>query len=215
MLNILEKHIRFAGQELLLTNQRVMYWPGEKALVLSDLHVGKSAHFRKNGIPIPHGVFLRDLEKLQALTEHYRPRQIIINGDLLHAGFNSEVEIFCAWRREHAGMDVHLVKGNHDRMDFEQFKNLNLTSVQDTLPIGPIMMIHEFDGRISMPQITGHIHPGVVVRTPVKNYRLPAFVITESSILLPAFSDFTGKYIIQNHQQHECYVFGEQFITKL
>ena len=49
--------IEILGEKLILTNQRVVFWPKESALILSDLHIGKTAHFRKNGIAIPKNIF--------------------------------------------------------------------------------------------------------------------------------------------------------------
>ena len=52
-MEIVKETIELQGEELILTNKRAMYWAAQKALILSDLHVGKTAHFRKHGIPIP------------------------------------------------------------------------------------------------------------------------------------------------------------------
>ena len=40
-----------------------MYWQREDALILSDIHIGKTAHFRKHGIPMPDDVLQKDLEE--------------------------------------------------------------------------------------------------------------------------------------------------------
>ena len=54
MIQVLIKEIE--GEILTFTNARALYWKKENALIISDLHVGKSAHFRKNGIAIPAGI---------------------------------------------------------------------------------------------------------------------------------------------------------------
>jgi metallophosphoesterase superfamily enzyme len=55
-------------------------------LILSDLHLGKTAHFRKNGIPLPANIILEDLKRLSILIDHFKPEKIIVVGDFLHAG---------------------------------------------------------------------------------------------------------------------------------
>ena len=45
--------VHFQEEELLLSAQRVLYYPTEKTLVISDVHLGKAGHFRRYGIPIP------------------------------------------------------------------------------------------------------------------------------------------------------------------
>ena len=56
--------IEVLGEKLLLCNQKVMFWEAQSMLILSDMHIGKSAHFRKNGIAIPNSVLKNDLNKL-------------------------------------------------------------------------------------------------------------------------------------------------------
>ena len=44
---ISEISINFAGEQLTLNQYRSIFWDKEKSLILSDLHLGKTAHFRK------------------------------------------------------------------------------------------------------------------------------------------------------------------------
>jgi len=41
--------IHINGNELQLLPEKGIFWTEESALVLSDVHIGKSAHFRRNG----------------------------------------------------------------------------------------------------------------------------------------------------------------------
>ena len=90
-MNLIEQPVCFAGNDLLFNNQRSIYWQAQNALIFSDLHSGKSAHFRKHGMAIPSCLHYNDLERLQFLIKHYKPKQIIIVGDLIHAACNKEV----------------------------------------------------------------------------------------------------------------------------
>lgn len=56
----------------------------------------------------------------------------------------------------------------------------------------PVTFIHDFDTARSGFQITGHIHPGIVMHSAVKRIRLPCFAVSDNQLLLPAFSEFTG-----------------------
>ena len=80
------------------SRQRAAFWQKEKALILSDLHIGKTAHFRKNGIALANHIMKSDLERLSALIEYFQPEKFIVVGDLLHAGDNSDVDEFCTWK---------------------------------------------------------------------------------------------------------------------
>lgn len=191
-MNISTKEITVQQEKLILTNQRVVFWAKEKALILSDLHVGKTAHFRKNGIALPKNVLESDLKRLSEVIGYFQPENIIVVGDLLHAGGNSEVDYFCEWREAYGEIAFHLVQGNHDRISRQLEEQLCLSSKESELETGPFLFVHDFSKTASKFQITGHIHPGVMIRHAVRNIKLPCYALTAHQLLLPAFSEFTG-----------------------
>jgi len=93
-MNIKKKEITIAQQHFTLTNQSALFWKEHSTLVISDLHLGKTAHFRKNGIALPVDLIKEDLKRLRDLIIHFDAEQLLIVGDFLHAGKNSEIEIF-------------------------------------------------------------------------------------------------------------------------
>lgn len=191
-MNIAVKNITINNEVFTLTNQRAAFWKKEKALILSDLHIGKTAHFRKNGIAVANHIMKSDLERLSVLIEYFHPEKFIVVGDLLHAGDNSDVDEFCSWRNQYPDLQFYLIKGNHDRLSAALEKKLCLNFKSEILTIDGFTFIHDFDKTLQEFQITGHIHPGVVLNSSVKNIRLPCFVQTDKQLLLPAFSEFTG-----------------------
>lgn len=192
-MNLIEQPVCFAGNDLLLNNQRSMYWQAQNALIFSDLHSGKSAHFRKHGMAIPSYLHYSDLERLQFLIQHYQPKQIIIVGDLIHAASNKEVIDLKRITSTFSSTDFHLVKGNHDRIPEKLIKDLGIASVTKNLVIDTIQFAHEPSSHNNLPTISGHIHPGIQIPL-LKNSRkkLPCFVVQSSQIILPAFSKLTG-----------------------
>ena len=96
-LSIVTHKIRCKNAILELTNQRVIYWEAQESLILSDLHIGKAAHFQKSGIPIPSSVLTTDLERLAHLIHHFNAKQLIIVGDLFHASYNKDLDVFKTW----------------------------------------------------------------------------------------------------------------------
>lgn len=191
-MNIATKNIIIQNEKFTLTNQRAVFWPKEKALILSDLHIGKTAHLRKNGIALASDIMKSDLERLDGLIACFQPKQLIIVGDLIHAGTNSDVEDFCLWRKQYPGLKFSLIEGNHDRISKELEKKLGLDFKKEGLEIRGIHFIHDFEPSNPKFQITGHIHPGFVINSSVKNIKLPCFVLTSNQLLLPAYSEFTG-----------------------
>src|SRR5690349_23713037 len=97
-----------------LSLQRCVYWEEQNALIVSDLHFGKTGHFRKSGIAVPQAVYKEDLHRLVHLIQYFQPKQLIVVGDLFHSHQNKELELFQRWREDLSGLPIHLVKGNHD-----------------------------------------------------------------------------------------------------
>jgi len=94
-------------------------------------------------------------------------------------------------------------------------KNFALIFKADHLEIDGFVFLHDFD--ISNPkfQITGHIHPGFVLDSPVKRIKLPCFIQTERQLLLPAFSEFTGLDTKNIPKKGKYFVFTDTEIHEL
>ena len=214
-MKIVCRDIQIGSSHLLLCNQRVVFWPELSALILADLHVGKAAHFRKNGIAIPSSVLMQDLQRLEYLIDFFSASRLIINGDLIHAGDNSEVDLFCAWREKRADLRFDLVKGNHDRLTVDLTDKLCLDSTQTRLPYHDFTIVHEFDPEIDAFQVTGHVHPGVRIPTKTSAIRLPCFALSDKQLLLPAYSHFTGLDIHHSPKNGRCFAFTDEAIYEL
>ena len=181
-------------QTFWLSAQRCAFWEEQKALVLSDLHFGKTGHFRKAGIAVPQTVFKEDLQRLVSLIHFFKPTQIIAVGDLFHSKANLELDLFKRWRADFPDLQFHLVKGNHDILKKDWYADAGLTVWEDQLQIGSIFFNHE--QCVTAPQtfsFCGHLHPGVTIQGLGKqSLRFPCFYFAHDHCILPAFSRFTG-----------------------
>jgi metallophosphoesterase superfamily enzyme len=101
---------RFKGQQLWLSPDRCIFWEEERSLIVSDLHFGKTGHFRKWGIAVPQAVYREDLQRLLVQIQYFRPRQLLIVGDLFHSRENKELELFLKWREDFANLTYALSK---------------------------------------------------------------------------------------------------------
>lgn len=215
-MKIIEQAVSFSGEDLILTNQRALYWPRKRALVLSDLHLGKAAHFRKNGIALPAQVSVQDLNRLDLLIDYYQAMRIIIAGDLVHAGANKEVEMFSALTGKYPCTEFILVRGNHDRFPENRLKAIGITAVYQDLFIDPVRFVHHQKTGSPDPMISGHVHPGISVQlTAGMRMRFPCFILTANLIILPAFSLFTGLDTSAVPENAVCYAFHEGGIFKV
>ncbi|MPS64733.1 ligase-associated DNA damage response endonuclease PdeM [Chryseobacterium sp.] len=191
-MKIIEKLISIKEENFILTNQRALFWKEASALILSDLHLGKTAHFRKNGIPLPSDIILEDLKRLSDLINHFNPKKIIVVGDFLHAGKNSEFEIYKNWKLQFPALKIILVKGNHDRISEKYLFELGISDIYSVYQENEFTFSHEDLKNESQFVISGHIHPGVVLQSSTRKLKFPCYVVTENQLILPAFSTFTG-----------------------
>ena len=214
-MHVVEEHISLEGEKLTLTNQRAIYWEGERALILSDLHIGKTAHFRKHGIPMPHDILLNDLERLKLLIHHFDVKQLIIVGDLFHAEMNSDIQTFKSWLKGFEHLNLILIRGNHDRQSKKVLKELQIEEVTQLVK-PPFLFIHEtFNEASDYYTISGHIHPGVLIKGKGKQkLKLPCYQLTSKQLILPAFSLFTGLNTNAISEDAICYAFTDKAIYK-
>ncbi|MEJ7683919.1 MAG: metallophosphoesterase [Segetibacter sp.] len=101
-------------QTLWLSADRCVYWEEQQSLIVTDLHFGKTGHFRKSGIAVPQSIYKEDMQRLVNQLQFYKPQQLIIVGDMFHSVANKELDFFKKWRNDFSHLHIHLVKGNHD-----------------------------------------------------------------------------------------------------
>lgn len=187
------------SEELTLSKDRAIYWKSKGILIISDLHIGKSAHFRKNGISVPATVGLTDLQRLTALMKEFSPKSLLVTGDMFHNNINSDAHAFQEWRSTYPELKVILVKGNHDDLKKEDYEALDIEVYVKELIIPPFRFIHDkptTEG--AYYNISGHIHPGVLIYGKARQrLRFPCFFFGKACAIMPAFSVFTGLKILR------------------
>jgi DNA ligase-associated metallophosphoesterase len=202
---------RLLHQHLLLSTERCIFWEEEKILLLSDLHFGKTGHFRKEGIAVPQDVYKEDLQRLVAQIQFFNPKQLIIIGDMFHSQDNKELDFFKKWRNDFAQLPMQLIRGNHDILKESWYSDAQIELIENSLTIGPFSFTHDIaDVSKEDSQQTyffsGHIHPGVSVRGAGRqSLRFPCFYFAGKYAVLPAFSKFTGCHPIKPKRGESVY----------
>ncbi|AHF14915.1 ligase-associated DNA damage response endonuclease PdeM [Niabella soli] len=183
-------------EPVILSALRAVYWPAGKALIVADLHLGKTGYFRRHGIPVSSGVLEDDLKRLTCLIEGFQPEQLLIAGDLFHHQFNKDILIFQQWRNRYKTLALTLVPGNHDRYETAGYTDLGIEVTAEEYLMGNFRIIHDrqsvCNDRFSF---SGHLHPGYTIAGKARQrICLPCFIKTEDYMVLPAFSAFTGLF---------------------
>lgn len=190
-----------SGNTFLLSVNRCIYWVEKKILILSDLHLGKTGHFRKAGIAVPQSVFKEDMQRLVTQLQSFQPEQVIIIGDMFHSHGNKEHDLFVKWRRDFGQLVIHLVKGNHDILNERWYADAGIQVSNCELKVDRFVFVHDFND-CTIPEadyiFSGHIHPGISIHGVGKqSLRFPCFYFGDTYAVLPAFSRFTGMYDIR------------------
>jgi uncharacterized protein len=195
---------RIRGQQLWLSPDRCIFWEEEKSLIVSDLHFGKTGHFRKSGIGVPQTVYREDLQRLMTQVQYFQPRQLLVVGDLFHSRENKELDLFLRWRNDLAGLAVRLIRGNHDILPEYFYRNMGIEVNEERLVLSGFSFVHDANsGAIrGIPDpsyvFSGHIHPGVRINgLGRQSLCFPCFYFGEAAAVLPAFAKFSGLAGIQ------------------
>ncbi len=193
---------KLLDQDLLLLPQKAIYWQQQQTLMVADVHLGKTGHFRKAGIAVPRDLEQNDLAVLSDLVAEFNPERIIFLGDLFHSDINADWEWFAMWRQQFPGVTIDLVRGNHDIIADKYYEELDI-ALHKQMIIGPFLMLHhpltEADLQlVAQYAFCGHIHPGInLTGKGRQSLTLPCFAFGSKQAILPSFGKFTGKVAVR------------------
>ena len=181
-----------------LSPERTMFWEKQKTLIIADLHIGKTGHFRKSGIGVPQNIFKEDIQRLFTQLFFFKAEQLIIVGDLSHSKSNKEMDLFKKWRNDFPLLKILLVSGNHDILEKTWYDEMRITRT-DILEIDKFSFCHDpEDIRLDsfIPgnyTFCGHVHPCISMKGRGKQVlQFPCFYFRNTYAVLPAFSRFSG-----------------------
>jgi DNA ligase-associated metallophosphoesterase len=189
--------LTLAGEQVLLLAEKALYWPAAKLLVIADIHFGKAAAFRAQGVPVPRGTTSANLAALDALLGRYPTAQIMFLGDFLHARAAhapATVAAMLAWRARNSGLRLTLVRGNHDRHAGDPALALDIEVVDEPHTVGAFSFCHHPDVAGPGYVLAGHVHPVYLLASRRDALRLPCFLAGTTRMILPSFGAFTGGY---------------------
>ena len=207
------------NNNFLLTAGRTIFWEEEKILILSDLHLGKSGHFRKAGIGVPQTIFKEDMQRLVSQLQYFKPAQLLVVGDLFHSTANKEHELFLKWRKDFPGISIQLVKGNHDILEKQWYEHAEIQVHERAFNIREFIFTHDIqtcnlenDGYF----FSGHIHPGIQMKGAGRqSLQLPCFYFGKKYAVLPAFGKFTGTYPVKPEKTDTVFALVDNKIMKI
>lgn len=201
-----------AGERLVLLPQKAMYWPSQSTLFVADFHLGKAAAFRKAGIPMPSGTTTDNVERLSAAVGLTGAKRIVFLGDFLHAKDSKAPATearFGAWRSEHAGLELVLVRGNHDLKAGDPCEEWAMQCLDEGATFGPFIANHHPEPVKGGYVLSGHIHPAIALTDSGGTMRLPCFWFAKRVGVLPAFGAFTGTATVRPRDGDQVFVIAD------
>ena len=192
--------------------------------MISDVHLGKAAHFRKHGIAIPREVNSSSLRRIEALIDLYQPRRLLVLGDLFHSELNAEWSEFCHWLSriyDTCGLEeFRLIEGNHDVLPDAAFDGIQVERTAQW-SFGPFDFVHDpkdfqFQAAPGRIAIAGHLHPAIRLTGKAKQQlRLPGWWwrAKHQTLVMPNFGTFTGSAVVDMRSQDRFWICTGQSVV--
>ena len=180
----------FAGTGLQALGSGALFWPDQRLLCVSDLHLGKSERQgRRNGAMLPPYETIDTLTRLGDAIGATDPATVVCLGDSFDdaTAFDALDEDAQLWiARLQAGRDWIWIEGNHDPgpvgLGGRHLAQLHL---------GPLTFRHIAEAG-AQGEVSGHYHPKARLRARGAGLSRPCFLVDADRIILPAFGTYTG-----------------------
>jgi len=206
--------IRINNQNFILHQSGAAFWEEEKILLISDVHLGKVAHFRKHGIGIPKDAIFENFTRLDAVLQLFNPEMIVFLGDLFHSKINNEWDFFVEWTKKHQ-QKIILVEGNHDIISKQYYADLNI-EIYSELIIDNFLLTHHPTEEEGLFNFCGHIHPGIQLRGLGRQFlSLSCFFQKPNQLIFPAFGEFTGNSYLVPTENDKAYAITKEGIIEV
>lgn len=205
-------NIQIQNETFTLHSSGAIFWEKQKTVIISDVHLGKVTHFRKHGIAIPQDAISENFRKITEVLDYFLPEKIIFLGDLFHSAKNAEWDLFEEWISNH-DQETYLIAGNHDIIDQKHYYQIGILVI-DSLEIDHFLFTHHPTEKENFFNFSGHIHPGIILRgLGLQSLKLRCFFQKSNQMILPAFGEFTGKFIMKPEPEHTVFaIAGDEII---
>ncbi|TNE41504.1 MAG: ligase-associated DNA damage response endonuclease PdeM [Sphingomonadales bacterium] len=168
-----------------------LFWPAEEALLVADLHFEKAQFFAQAGQYLPPYDSQETLRTLADAIEATGAQRLFCLGDSFHHA-DGITHMPDETRHMLEGLAARLedwiwITGNHDKAPPFSFGC--------TLPeliLRGIALRHEAMANSHQPEISGHFHPKLRLRTRGQSIARRCFLTNGNKLILPAFGALTG-----------------------
>jgi DNA ligase-associated metallophosphoesterase len=213
---VAECRLLLCETELVLDASGALWWPGEKTVVVADLHFEKGSAYARSGQFLPPYDTRATIRRLETLLARTHAQRVIALGDSFHdsgAGGRLDEEERAALSDLTRRYDFFWVEGNHDP---EPPSWLGGRIVPEMM-LNTLMFRHIPGEAGIIGEVAGHLHPAVRVSRGGVSVRRRCFVSDGRRLLLPAFGAYTGGLDVQDEavttlftRGHSVYALGKE-----
>jgi DNA ligase-associated metallophosphoesterase len=185
---------------------------------VADIHFGKAAAFRAQGVPVPRGTTTQNIEALNRLIARHDVQELIFLGDFLHARASradATLAVLRGWRATHPSLVITLVRGNHDLHAGDPPDDLNITLVDEPYESGGFSFCHHPHVQARGYVVAGHLHPAYRLTIAGDSVRLPCFVFGKSAAVMPSFGAFTGGFTITPQKGERVFIAADDSVFEV
>ncbi len=183
--------ISICGKSFIADQSGALYWPAERTLVVSDLHLEKGSAHASRGVLLPPYDTRQTLLRLANTIDRLGAETVVALGDSFH-------DVGAAERISAEDMQILKiiqedrrwiwVTGNHDPVIPEAFAGERA----EQHVLGGITLRHEPRAGHISHEIAGHMHPAARLSIHGTTLRRRCFVGNGRRLIMPAFGAFTG-----------------------
>ena len=189
--------LSFAGEELVLTKGRAVYWPRERALLLADLHLEKASFYAGTGQLLPPYDSRETLDRVAHAIRETGARRVFTLGDNFHDDDGvTRLEPHACGMLEALtrATDWVWITGNHDAGMEARCGGV----LERELEVGGMVLRHIAKKGETRPELSGHFHPKLRLKLHGRHVVRPCAVVGADAdepghrMILPAFGALTG-----------------------
>jgi uncharacterized protein len=183
--------IAVAGVALVADIAGALFWPEERLLAVSDLHLEKGSAFAARGVLLPPYDTASTLERLGRLTQRYAALIVVALGDNFH-DIGGPARLAASDRKSlldmQRGRDWIWIAGNHDPEPREGLGGVFARS----LAVGALQFRHQPKPQRNDGEIAGHLHPSARIHRRGRTLVRRCFATDGKRLVMPAFGAYTG-----------------------
>jgi DNA ligase-associated metallophosphoesterase len=199
--------IHLAGERLMLDPMGALFWPEQRLLAVSDLHLEKGSSFARRGMLLPPWDTHATIDRLTLLLRRWSPETVVALGDSFHdAGGSGRLPV-TEQRRLVAMTGAHRfiwVQGNHDPTPPEGIGG----EWVETHAVRAVIFRHQASVSADPGEIVGHHHPKATVEARSGAVSRPCFVFDGYRLMMPAFGAYTGGLDVRDPAIHRLFPRG-------